>query len=230
MGLRSRGAGDHSGGPMARPFFEHRISWYRSANHGARTIGHAGEPSPTPERALGMVQDAVTITRCFNCHATGVKPGPDLEEMLPGVTCERCHGSGVTHASHPSTENIRRLSKQTAGESVRFCGECHRAPSAGASLRPEVEDPVSVRFQPVGLMASKCFQASGALSCVTCHNPHENLVREPAFYTERCLRCHLSGGRSAVLCKRASRQNCLPCHMKSVSPLPFLSFTDHRIR
>ena len=172
-----------------------------------------------------MVQDAATITRCFECHATGVKAGPDLREMIPGVTCERCHGPGATHSARPTLNNIVRLSKLNASQSVQFCAECHRSAAAG------LEDPVSIRFQPVGLMASKCYRVSGALSCVTCHAPHENLVRDSSFYTARCLGCHsANGNRPTVSCKRATRQDCLPCHMKRASPLPFLTFTDHRIR
>ena len=144
--------------------------------------------------------------------------------MIPGVTCERCHGPGAAHSARPTLNNIVRLSKLSATESVRFCAECHRSAAA------EPQDPVSIRFQPLGLMASKCYQVSGALSCVTCHAPHDDLVHDSGFYIARCLGCHASnGGRPAVSCKRAARQDCLPCHMKRASPLPFLTFTDHRI-
>jgi hypothetical protein len=228
------GAGVQAITPVGRfrgRFFEHRISWYAGRGHGARTIGHPAEPSATPESALGLFQDAATMTRCFQCHGTGVQAGPDLSEMIPGVTCERCHGAGSAHAAHPASSNIGRLSGKPAAASVAFCAECHRAPSTDpAAAAREHQDPISIRFQPVGLMASKCYQASGALSCVTCHNPHEDLVRDPGFYASRCLGCHSSGGRSPVSCRRLAREDCLPCHMKRASPLPFLTFTDHRIR
>jgi Cytochrome c554 and c-prime len=229
------GAGVQAITPVGRyrdRFFEHRISWYAAPGQAARTIGHAAEPSATPERALGIVQDAATITRCFACHATGVKTGPDLRDMLPGVTCERCHGPGAAHAARPTLGNIVRLSESGAAASVQLCAECHRGPTnPSPAATPELDDPVSIRFQPVGLMASKCFRVSGALSCVTCHNPHENLIRDSGYYAARCLGCHsATGGRPPTLCERATRQDCLPCHMKRASPLPFLTFTDHRIR
>ena len=211
------GAGAQAITPVGRRdgrFFEHRISWYREPGQAARTLGHPGEPSRAVNDALGIVQDRETITRCFNCHATGVKPGPDLSEMQPGVTCERCHGPGANHVASPSRTNILKRS------SVQFCAECHR-------LDASLDDPAAVRFQPVGLTASRCFKASGTLSCLTCHSPHTDARHD---VSDRCLSCHASGGRAVVNCGRAKRLDCVPCHMKKVSPFPFLTFTDHRIR
>jgi hypothetical protein len=220
------GAGAQAITPVGRHggrYFEHRLSWYREAGHGARTLGHPGDASLAPARALGIPQDAATITRCFNCHATAVKPGPDLNEMLPGVTCERCHGSGGAHAAQPSATNIVKLSRLSAVESVQFCAECHRSDGA-------LDDPATIRFQPVGLIASRCFEASGTLSCITCHSPHADASRDSGFYTERCLTCHATGGSPIRQCRRAARQDCLPCHMSRQALSPFLTFTDHRIR
>ena len=220
------GAGAQAITPVGRQggrFFEHRISWYRDAGHAARTLGHPGGPSLQPAEALGIRQDAATITQCFGCHATAVKPGPDLRQMQPGVTCERCHGAGAAHAKNPSAANIVKLSRRSALESVRFCGECHRSTA-------ELDDPASIRFQPVGLTASRCFQASGTLSCLTCHDPHADASHDASFYTARCLSCHDRGGPLVRECGRALRQDCLPCHMKKQSSFSFLTFTDHRIR
>ena len=96
---------------------------------------------------------------------------------------------------------------------------------------PELEDPMSIRFQPVGLMASRCFIASRKLSCLTCHDAHENARRnDPAWYTARCLQCHQARSPTGSACKRTASENCLPCHMQRATPAPYLSFTDHRIR
>ncbi|MGH9661431.1 MAG: multiheme c-type cytochrome [Bryobacteraceae bacterium] len=227
------GAGAQAITPVGRRggrYFEHRLSWYRAAGHAARTLGHPGEPSPAPAQALGLPQDGATITRCFECHATAVKPGPDLSQMQPGVACERCHGPGAEHAARPSAANIVRLSRRGARESVEFCAECHRSPAAIPAAAPERDDPASIRFQPVGLAASRCFQKSGTLSCLTCHDPHADASRDPGFYAARCLGCHASGGARVQLCERNSRHDCLPCHMAKQSPFPYLTFTDHRIR
>jgi len=220
------GAGAQAITPVGRrdgKYFEHRLSWYREAGHAARTLGHPGTPSETPEKALGITQAPAAITQCFQCHATAVKPGPDLSAMQPGVTCERCHGPGAAHVKSASPSDVVRLSKLSARESVLFCAECHRATAP-------LDDPGSVRYQPVGLMASRCFRVSGTLSCVTCHDPHADASLDHKFYAPKCLACHATGGAPIRECRRASGGDCLACHMKKSSPFPFLTFTDHRIR
>ncbi len=94
--------------------------------------------------------------------------------------------------------------------------------------KPELEDPVNVRFAPIGLLASRCFRESGGkLSCLTCHDPHTDArPRNSAFYIDRCLSCHANVAHHSA----AQKKNCLPCHMKQTSLGRYLVFTDHRIR
>lgn len=214
-------------GRVGRRYFEHRLSWYREPGHPARTLGHPGEPSASPDRALGIPQDPAVITRCFQCHATGVatggQAGPRLDNMQAGVTCERCHGPGAAHAAKPDRANIGALSALPREALVEACAECHRGPAD----KPKPGDPANIRFQPIGLMASQCYQKSGTLSCLTCHDPHTDAATDAGFYASRCLGCHMKP--AAASCPRATRQDCLPCHMPRGSPFPFLTFTDHRI-
>ena len=79
-------------------------------------------------------------------------------------------------------------------------------------------------------MASKCFRSSDRLACTSCHDPHGNAARGDSFYTARCLACHAAVKTAAVACRRATGQNCIPCHMERARPVPELQFTDHRIR
>ena len=223
------GAGAQGFTPVGRlplGFFEHRISWYTERGVPGVTFGHR----PSAANLLGEIQPAATIYGCFNCHATNVKPGPDLSAMEPGVNCERCHGAGGVHVQKRSAKSIFNGGRFPARESVAMCAECHRMPDpAQPALRPEEQDPLSVRFAPIGLMASECFR-SGRLSCVTCHDPHENAKRDDSFYSARCVACHSGSEKTIVACGRASGQNCIPCHMERTRPAPELKFTDHRIR
>ncbi|HYM09494.1 MAG TPA: tetratricopeptide repeat protein [Bryobacterales bacterium] len=241
------GAGAQGFTPVGRAgniYFEHRISYYTGPARPALTLGHPAGPPSSATEALGLIQAPETIYRCFNCHATGAQQGksePDLSSMRPGVECERCHGPGGAHvaaarAHRPAAEIAKTLlnpGRFPARAVVEICAECHRlAKPRSESPAPEIEDPISVRFAPVGFSASKCFRAGKNFSCLTCHNPHEDAQRDDAFYTATCLRCHsdTSGETAKSQCKRSTRQDCLPCHMRHASPAPYLTFTDHRIR
>ena len=223
-------------------YFEHRYSYYSAPKQFAPTFGHPKRVK-TAESELGILQDGDTISHCFNCHATGVRLSsskPDLSAMRPGVTCERCHGPGAAHIAAAKAgaapEAIRRTvvnpKRFPAKAQVQMCGECHRLPPPdGASPEPELEDPVTVRLAPIGLMASRCFTESKRLSCMTCHDPHTNVrPRSDLAYAERCLACHATPAAAHSKCPRPADRNCVSCHMPQAKLGPYLRFTDHRIR
>ncbi|MBI1787352.1 MAG: hypothetical protein HYR60_07355, partial [Acidobacteria bacterium] len=231
------GAGHKAVTPVGRvngQYFEHRLSWYSAARRLALTPGHPAQPSPDVASALGVMQPPATISRCFNCHAAGVRStaaGPDLTSMHPGVGCERCHGPGSEHIAQPSKGRLLNAGRFPARAVVEICGECHRSPNRTySSPTPELDDPVSVRFQPVGFMASRCFSRSRTFSCLNCHDPHQDArpASDPS-YAQVCQGCHGKPPGQRSRCARPAR-DCLSCHMKTSSPLPNLTFTDHRIR
>ncbi len=221
------GSGAQASTPVGRigdTYFEHRISYYAEVKAGRLTMGHPAAASTTAKAALGLPQTPDVITRCFQCHATGVKPGPNLREMIPGVTCERCHGEASAHLKSPTA--IKKAPR-TQHEVTALCASCHRLPNAAPDETPEITDPMSIRYAPVGLLASACYQNSSALTCTTCHNPHGNSTRNAAFYEAKCRTCHATAQRP---CKAGNTTRCLDCHMQQRSPAPYLRFTDHRIR
>jgi hypothetical protein len=228
-------------GRLDHQYIEHRFSYYSRIQGLAPTFGHAEHVS-TPIAELGVFQDSRTIFRCFHCHGTGVRPGPqgpDLTHFLPGVQCERCHGPGSSHIQAArARESVVLIQQQIVNPGrfpakavIEICGQCHRLPEPDMGDEPELENPVTVRFAPIGLLASRCFRSSRTLSCLTCHDPHADV--RPAsdlFYTERCLDCHAGDTRPVKYCRRLQRANCLPCHMKKANLSRYLQFTDHRIR
>lgn len=78
--------------------------------------------------------------------------------------------------------------------------------------------------------------SSGRLSCTSCHDPHYSPAEteKPAFYREKCLRCH-----TAESCReRPERRHatgiadsCVACHMPRLgaSDVPHTTQTDHRV-
>lgn len=224
--------GRHEGG-----YFEHRLSWYREGDRLGLTPGHPPRPAESLVEALGVPQNPTTMERCFGCHTTNLKVtgGGAQFTFTPGVQCERCHGDGEAHSLDASPRSILTFKNLSAKSSVQFCAGCHRLPDREYnSATPEVEDPLSVRFQPVGLTASQCFVKSGKLSCTTCHDPHTEMKpASDASYRQACVGCHAATAapvRSRCDRRANAQAACVSCHMQRSSPVPNLTFTDHRIR
>jgi hypothetical protein len=228
------GAGAQGITPVGRigdQFIEFRFSFYTRPRRFAPTFGHP-ERVATARAMLGLPQNMHTIATCFQCHST---PGAQGGGPDPGVRCERCHGPGLRHISiaeggRPISEirhSVLNPGRFTADAQTAFCGECHRLPVPGGdSPEPELENPVNVRFAPIGLMASRCFKQSGALACTACHDAHRDAApRADLAYAKRCVSCHRQLERHTAV-----DQNCLQCHMRQAPAGPFLVFTDHRIR
>jgi hypothetical protein len=215
-------------------FLEHRLSYYKRKGGFDITPGQGPNTSESLEQALGVPVSSAEAFRCFECHSTYVKQtpdGPDLSSVVPGVTCERCHGPGAAHVnailSRASDRRILNPGKLSGDELLSLCGECHRTdPPAGVLF----DDPIVTRFQPIGLQMSACFQKSnGAITCTTCHNPHQNARRSAdGFYEQRCLDCH--NRPSARRCRVQPQGGCVGCHMVKTTLFRYMSFTDHWIR
>jgi len=120
-------------------------------------------------------------------------------------------------------------------DQVDFCGACHTAwwdvKLLGTTGLP------NVRFQPYRLENSRCWGKGDArLTCVACHDPHRPLVRDAAFYDQRCMSCHVAAGAKPTAdhpgrpCPKSTK-DCVTCHMpKYEAPDMHFEYTDHQIR
>jgi Cytochrome c554 and c-prime len=238
--------------PEIPAILEHRLTYYTKAGALELTPGHDIKPAPpglTPQGGVPPPRDA---RACFGCHATQVSAHGDkrIDEatMIPNVSCERCHGPGRAHvaaalAAAPEAELSLPLGPErwTAPELLRFCGECHRHPAGPSPEQIRRGDPVLARFQPIGLLMSKCYrQSAGKFSCLTCHDPHARASSDRAGYDATCLKCHggpvepaesvNSFSTPGVVCPVSPRQRCVECHMPRVDLGHRLSLSDHWIR
>ena len=85
------------------------------------------------------------------------------------------------------------------------------------------------------LHRSRCYRESKTLTCLTCHDPHdEPPAKERAgYYRSICLGCH-AAERCTVSAARREKESpdndCVHCHMpQAPTETPHLAFTHHRI-
>ncbi|HEU0174710.1 MAG TPA: multiheme c-type cytochrome [Blastocatellia bacterium] len=248
-------------------FYEGRVSFYGRINGLDLTMGAPLTVPASLEGALGRVLNSELINDCFSCHSTAaVGQGQlQLDKMSPGITCEGCHGAGEKHVLAMKARGEARNRGEAAPESsdrqifnpgrfdteglTQFCGACHRSWIQVQMLG--IRGVENVRFQPYRIFKSKCYDhRDKRIGCTACHNPHEELVTDAAYYDARCMACHQStqkagekaaqkpaasarpmvSARKAPVCPKA-RQDCASCHMPKIElPGSHYKFTDHRIR
>ncbi len=186
---------------------------------------------------VGQTHTRAETKRCIGCHAVTVPEALIPERKFFGVGCESCHGAGGAHVSamqkRDMSGGLKLIAFSSAGGKVinEACGRCHRSPGEVARMDDKAKQSTS-RFQPYGLSLSKCFtQSQDKLSCVTCHNPHEDASTDQRRYEKTCLSCHSAPKK---VCPVNPTQKCVSCHMPTKGVFPGTNFpikmADHFIR
>lgn len=168
----------------------------------------------------------------------------DHNEILYGVQCEKCHGPAVRHVEYQTQHKNDTTAKYVLNPSalsrlqkLDICALCHGGRLQ--KIKPSFEfipgdtlseffktdtatpDPakIDVHGNQYGLLiASKCFRMSASLTCITCHDVHENERGKTALFSQRCITCHSSSTHDKI-CKLTStlgpviKNNCIDCHM-----------------
>jgi len=166
----------------------------------------------------------------------------DRNKTIYGIDCEKCHGPAAAHVQFhlknpesKTAKNIVNPEKLPKQRLLDLCTLCHGGalkkikPSftfqAGDTLSNYFSlqmamlnaDNIDVHGNQFGLMAlSKCFTMSN-LTCISCHNVHENENGKMEIFSQRCVNCH--SPQHGKLCKMTGTvgpsitQNCIDCHM-----------------
>ena len=200
--------------------------------------------------ASGFDRDAVgdrarqLTVRCFECHNTWFQHLPGTanvyrrQDMIMGVTCERCHGPGHEHVSYHQEHPAKRQSHGILFPGglprerlIEVCTQCHgnaiRHKGPALSYRPgeelekhnrTVEPPFTeddhVANQIGNLRKSKCFQKS-EMTCITCHDPHLTGSPIGSQFQDSCLHCHSDNACSEQpRLPVGVRDQCVACHMR----------------
>ncbi len=215
--------------------YESRVSFYKEINALDLTMGAVNQAPLNLLQAAGREMGKQDGARCFQCHATNAGEGLtlNLTSLVPGLQCERCHGSAADHLAGFKTGKVAAMKKLTDGTAEQmnsFCGGCHRTWDEIAT-GPKL-GLASVRFQPYRITNSKCYDSADArISCVACHDPHQPLNADEASYDPKCLACHSTGANTAARLCKVSKNNCASCHMPRIDmPGAHHRFTDHQIR
>ena len=90
------------------------------------------------------------------------------------------------------------------------CRDCHIVGDA-TEIENRREESIWVRSPGITMTFSRCYtESSGALSCLTCHDPHRDSERSASFYEQKCLACHQTAGSpSGASTKPAPAGSCL---------------------
>jgi len=236
-------------------FYEARVTYFDSLGNVDFTPARELNNPKDIHEAMYRPVDGDEIRRCFACHTTGASIAGKLDEkkLVPGVSCEACHGGGRTHVLAAAAAQVAGAPQEALGtifnparlmpaDSVDFCGACHG--TFWDVKLSSAKGVGTVKAQPYRLETSQCSSKSGGrITCTTCHDPHEPLETQPAAYDAACLKCHANAreaaGPSEASGKTLERTRtcpisagkCVTCHMPKVYvPEMKYSFTDHRIR
>lgn len=223
-------------------FYESLVSFYAEPKALDFTIGAPRTVPNSLTDAVGRALSANEVGNCFSCHATGAVVGGTqlrLEKFAHGIRCEACHGPGGQHiaatkAGDTPAKSIYNPGLLSGDElTQQFCASCHRGADEFSLLKSM--DINNVRFQPYRIFHSKCYSDDRNISCTACHNPHESLREEAAYYDKRCLECHSLRDKTAKAgdgksCPVADK-DCTSCHMPKIEvKAAHFKFTDHYIR
>lgn len=225
--------------------YEGRVSYFQELRNLNITILHPRTVPTSLENALGRLMSPEGARGCFSCHSTAAVSRSELQldRLVPGVSCEACHGPGEKHVAAVKAKKFKDLQIFNPADldsfdlTQEFCGACHMSFEQAISM-PGHGGINNLRFQPYRIFSSQShFKNDPRISCTACHDPHDHLEHEASFYDSKCLACHLSDSkeaktetRTAAACP-VSKQLCVTCHMPKVEvPEMHFKFTDHWIR
>lgn len=226
---------------------------------GSRSLDHL-----YPDNRLGS--NAMSVLQPLGCDACHGAAQEHVQRMTTGdeLVGDDLGGDDLGIAS---------LAELSAAEQRDVCARCHLQGDARLDLVGAVPDPyeplaaqIAVLvpseqdedFRFVGqlerLTQSNCFLQSEAMSCTTCHSPHQGVAAQGlARFEAACQACH---GEQDASCSRPAEltveqasgrqtrmldtpgqdpvaaQGCVDCHMRRSQPfdLPHVASVDHWIR
>ncbi len=212
-----------NGIPLERPaLMEGRYAYHEGSSYSGLVLSPGfdqAKPVSIAE-AVGRVLSPSFEKKCLTCHG---EPNTLGAGKHGGVRCESCHGPASEHVASQAMPK-----ELTHANSLAVCAQCH----TGLAVRSDpVPDDLLVSSQAPALSNSQCFlQSGGDVTCIDCHNPHQDSTQVAQTSAKTCMRCHSSSVQQhASLCPINTSSGCIGCHMPAVQKNAF-HLTDHWIR
>lgn len=209
---------------------------------------HNGYPDPTDniENKFTNVKTGIDCERCHgpgSIHVAEKQSGkivdtskmPDysivnprrLSTELQNNLCQRCHLQGIAVINDGKTFFDFRPGMHLSEVMNVFMPEYEGA-----------QDKMIMASHVERMKKSNCYLVSGAMSCITCHNPHVSVKFTPrSQYIDACQKCHNSSPGKVQCTERenvraAKNNDCITCHMprNGSIDIPHVAVTDHYIR
>jgi predicted CXXCH cytochrome family protein len=187
----------------------------------------------------GAVPEGIDCQRCHGpgrTHVQSVGAGRPLDAIRKSIVnparlspqrqlelCFQCH---LESTSHKLPYSLRRFDRGffsfRPGEPLEnYALYFDHASGTG------YDDKFEIAHAAYRLLKSSCFlKSNGALTCTTCHDPHQAAQGEQATrrYVRVCQSCHAAAHNAA--------QNCVTCHMprRRTDDVVHVVMTDHFIQ
>ncbi|MEI9980890.1 MAG: tetratricopeptide repeat protein [Edaphobacter sp.] len=197
----------------------------------------------------GSLPEGIDCQRCHGPGAAHVRaarsPGVSVSEIRASIlnpmrlskgrqmeVCEQCHLETTSRSlpdriRHYDQEPFGYMATQPLGD---FNSYFTRDPEKGRV------DNFEIVNSPYRLRQSQCYlKSQGALTCETCHNPHD-LHKGPesvSYYASICMKCHGTSLPAEIAAQRHPASNdCVSCHMpkRRAEDVVHAVMTDHLIQ
>ncbi len=197
-------------------FHEARFNYFRSLNTFADTPGRLhGAPASLP-MALSREIQGFEAQTCFRCHTTVMSSALPLDThtVVPGVSCEACHGPGAAH--------VAAVNAADAADTPPSSAMTPGAPP-GSAIPTGGEGPAaSTTAERLSILnPSRLTPADSVELCGSCHSTPTDVrlmgavglqtVRFPA-YRLTGSRCWLASSPAVTPGAGDARLTCQSCH------------------